>query len=69
MIHPSANADDVIAFVAGCIVMTGIDNSIKVHLDRFLDAMDARAVAKHGYSDSLEEQRFLWTPLADADDE
>lgn len=59
-----AFADDVVAFVLGSISSNPtISDDIKAHLARFLDAMDARALARHGYSKSEKEQAHTWTPV------
>lgn len=64
VIGPDAYADDVVAFVAGAIASNPtIGNPIKQHLADFVDAMDERAVARHGYSHSPEEAAFVWTKL------
>jgi len=57
-IDKKAYADDIVAFVSGAI-----DADIKVHLTRFVNAMDARAVARHGYSHSPEEAAFVWNDI------
>lgn len=60
-IPPNAYADDVVAFVASTINgHAGIDASIKAHLHRFVDDMDARAVKAHGYSRCAEERDYQW---------
>ncbi len=64
VIAAHAFSDDVVAFVAGCIRNhPGISPEIKAHLNRFVDAMDGRAVGIHGYSESPKEAKYEWTPL------
>jgi len=64
VIGPGAYADDVVAFVSGAIASNPtIAKEIKQHLVEFVDAMDARAVARHGYSASPEEAAFEWMLL------
>lgn len=61
IISPDAYADDVIAFVYGTIKKhPGISDDIKDHLKQFVDKMDDRAVAHHGYSNSSEEKQHVW---------
>ena len=65
-IAPEAHCDDVVAFVLGCIHdHSGIDPSIKEHLKRFVDAMDAHAVVSHGYKDNPNEALWKWIPVSD----
>ena len=65
-VAPRAYVDDVVAFCYGAIRSNHtIGDDIKAHLARFLDAMDARAVARHGYAGSSDAERtYAWTPLA-----
>lgn len=63
-ISPKAYADDVVAFVLGAIRSNPtIDDSIKQHLADFVNAMDARADKRHGYSNSPDEKAFVWIPV------
>lgn len=56
-----AFVDDAIAFFSAAISSNPtIDDGIKQHLIAFVDAMDARAVAKHGYSGSAEDAAINW---------
>jgi hypothetical protein len=65
VVSHKAYADDVVAFVAGAIESNPtIADEIKNRLRAFVDDMDARAVARHGYSQSADEAAFTWTPLA-----
>ena len=64
VIDKRAYVDDVVAFLAGAIKSNPtIAPEIKAHLTRFVDAMDARAVARHGYSESPREAAFEWTSV------
>lgn len=65
-IAPDAYADDVVAFVLAAIRGNPtIDTATKAHLARFLDDMDARAVARHGYSAaSPRERNYEWKSVA-----
>lgn len=61
VISPKAYADDVVAFVSASIASNPtIADSIKAHLTAFLDDMDARAVARHGYADDPNEAAVVW---------
>lgn len=61
VIGPKAFADDVVAFVSASIASNpAIDDAIKAHLTRFLDDMDARAVARHGYDHDANEAAVPW---------
>lgn len=61
VISPKAYADDVVAFVSASIATNPtIDSSIKAHLTRFLDDLDARAVARHGYAADPNEAAVVW---------
>jgi hypothetical protein len=54
-------ADDVVAFVCACVLNNpNIEKKYAVHVCAFVDAMDARAVNRHGYSRSPEERDFVW---------
>jgi len=65
IIDPCAYADDVAAFVLGCVRSNPtIEPGIKRKLAEFVDDMDARAVKRHGYSKSAEEKNFVWTSVA-----
>lgn len=58
-IKRNAYADDVIAFVLGCIMCRlDIELENKLHLAHFIDDMDARAVRLHGYSKSDIERDY-----------
>lgn len=60
-ISRNAYADDVVAFVLGCIRSNPtIADGIKLALADFVDLMDARAVKRHGYSNSQAEKDFSW---------
>jgi hypothetical protein len=60
-ILPKAFADDVVAFVAGAIASNpNIDDATKAKLREFVDLMDARAVARHGYSANPDEAAVKW---------
>ena len=60
-ISPKAYADDVVAFVLGCMRKNPtVSNEIKGYLAQFLDAMDERAVTRHGYSNSKAEADYVW---------
>jgi hypothetical protein len=49
-IAPTAYADDVVAFVLGCIAQhPKMAIETKLHLAKFLDSMDIRALSIHGY--------------------
>lgn len=62
---PGCYVDDVVAFCHGAIASNPtIAPEIKTHLARFIDAMDARAMARHGYSNSKTEQEMTWKALA-----
>lgn len=59
IIDPKAYPDDIAAFVSGSIKSNPtISAEIKNHLLVFLDAMDDRAVQRHGYSHSPEERDY-----------
>jgi hypothetical protein len=65
VISREAYADDVLAFVLGCISSNPtIDPLTKQNLGVVIDMFDARAVFRHGYSGSEEEKNFEWTPVA-----
>lgn len=65
LLKPKVYADDAVSFIAGCIKTNPtIDDEIKQHLLRFVDAMDARAVKRHGYSNAPDEAAFEWTQLS-----
>ena len=67
LISEKVFADEVLAFVLGCMKTNPtINNSIKAKLGEVIDAMDARAVAKHGYSHSKEEAAHAWTSVSSA---
>lgn len=58
-IAPTAYADDVAAFVLGCIVdHPKVAIETKLHLARFIDSMDVRALAGHGYKDFPLERAY-----------
>lgn len=60
-ISSKAYPDDVVAFVLGCISSNPtISDDLKLHLAKFLDGMDKRAVDRHGYSNSEVEKNFTW---------
>lgn len=64
-IAPSAYPDDVVAVVLGFAATNPtLAPDIKVHLARFLDAMDERAMVRLGYSASPTEAAHQWTLLA-----
>lgn len=64
-IDKKAYVDDVVAFAFGSIRSNPtIHESVKLHLARFVDAMDARADERHGYSHSETERDFTWTRVA-----
>ena len=60
-IGKKAFVDDAVAFLSGAIATNPtIDDEIKKHLVDFVNAMDARAVKRHGYNGSLEEKEVEW---------
>lgn len=64
-IASGAYADDVLAFVAGCIASNPtISSGIKEDLGDVIDDFDARAVDRHGYSFDEEEKNFPWKSVA-----
>jgi hypothetical protein len=65
VIGKEAFVDDVIAFLSACISTNpNITQSVKNYLIDFVDAMDARAVARHGYSADAEEAALVWVNRA-----
>lgn len=63
VISKDAYVDDVVAFCFGVIQSNAtIDASIKQHLANFVNDMDARAVARHGYSADEAEAAVVWIP-------
>ena len=65
-ISRKAYADDVVAFALGCIQSNPtISLDTKLHLARFVDDMDARAVARHGYSYSEPDRALEWKSVVD----
>jgi hypothetical protein len=64
LISPKAYADDVVAFVLGAIANNPtIAAPIKQTLADFVNKMDARAVSRHGYSDSADEKAYAWSDI------
>jgi len=56
-----AFVDDVVAFCAGALRSNPtVSPELKQHLADFVNGMDARAVARHGYSNSEAERAFVW---------
>lgn len=66
LISPKAYVDDVGAFCYGAIRSNPtISDEIKNHLARFIDDMDVRALTRHGYSHSCDEERTLvWKQIS-----
>ncbi len=65
VISPKAYADDVVAFVAGGMSTNPtLDQSIVTHLHHFLNEMDLRSFARHGYSFSPEQADAGWSTLS-----
>lgn len=61
LIFPKAYADDVVAFVAGCLHHhAGITPNIQYCLVDFVNKMDERAMVVHGYDASPEEAAYVW---------
>lgn len=66
-ISAKAFVDDVVAFLSQAISTNPtISNEIKNHLRHFVNDMDKRAMAKHGYSHSEEEKAVDWFVNMDA---
>ena len=61
VIDPAAYLDDVISVLLYAALLNPImDEGVRVLLARTLDRMDARAVARHGYSGSEADRTASW---------
>lgn len=69
IISPDAYVDDIVAFSLGLIKNhRGISDKLKVHLGKFVEQMDIRAMTTHGFKDSPDEKEYNWIPLVDESD-
>lgn len=60
-ISPEAYPDDVAAFLAGAQASNPhVSPETQKHLIHYVDAMDRRAVQRHGYSNSPAERDVAW---------